>query len=34
MNNLFLIRPSKVLIREILKYRYKYFDFGETQVNV
>ncbi|MBL4938572.1 GNAT family N-acetyltransferase [Clostridium sp. YIM B02515] len=33
MNNLFLIRPSKVLEREIWEYRQEYFDFGETQVN-
>lgn len=33
MNDLILIRPSKVLEREILEYRQEYFDFGETQVN-
>jgi len=33
MNNLFLIRPSKVLEREIWEYRQEYFDFGETNVN-
>lgn len=33
MNNLFLIRPSKVLEREIWEYRQEWFDFGDTQVN-
>lgn len=32
-NNLFLVRPSKDLEREIREYRQEYFDFGETQVN-
>ncbi|WIV12851.1 hypothetical protein [Proteiniborus sp. MB09-C3] len=33
INNLFLIKPSKVLERKIWEYRQEYFDFGETQVN-
>lgn len=33
MNDLILIRPSKVLEREIMEYRQEYFDFGESQVN-
>jgi predicted acetyltransferase len=32
-NNLFLIRPSKDLEKEILQYKQGYFDFGETNVN-
>lgn len=32
-SNLFLVRPSKVLEREINEYKQEYFDFGETQVN-
>jgi len=33
INNLYLIRPSKILESEIREYRQEYFDFGETQVN-
>lgn len=32
-NNLLLVRPSKILEREILEYRQEYFNYGETQVN-
>ncbi|MDF2869656.1 MAG: family N-acetyltransferase [Anaerocolumna sp.] len=34
VNDLSLIRPSKILETEILEYKQEYFDFGETQVNV
>lgn len=33
MNNLILVRPSKLLEKEIWEYRQEYFDFGEMKVN-
>lgn len=32
-NDLFIIRPSKDLEKEIWEYRQEYFDFGETGIN-
>lgn len=32
-NNLFLVKPSKALEKDILEYKQEYFDFGEAGVN-
>jgi predicted acetyltransferase len=32
-NDLFIIKPSKKLEKEIWEYRQEYFDFGETGIN-